>query len=331
MNGVTLVVFDEITRLKVARGVRARALLDVIPRAARRVGLTGTPGTLLDLHGQYLAIDGGTRLGRYITHYRTKWFWNPDAKGWNWLPRQGADDAIKQAVAPITVVEHATALPFDPIFTDIDVVLPPELRAEYKKLQRDGLLAIDADTVLEAPNAATLVGKLTQYVGGACYDGTGGWKYIHAEKLKALAIELPDRPTIVFYAYQHERTRLMHGIEGAECLSDGTASEQADRLQRWNSGQIKALVAHPASCAHGLNLQHGGADVIWYSLTWSRDLYDQANARVARQGQTKQVVIKRLLVPSSIDWAVAHSLHTRGTTERELVATLRIISQSNTT
>ena len=170
-------------------------------------------------------------------------------------------------------------------------------------------------------SAAALTGKLLQLCGGAVYDEDGEAHHVHDAKLEALGelIEALNEPALLFYGYRHE----LPGIEGVLKGKRWRRLDTAADAEAWNRGELDVLLAHPASCAYGLNLQDGGRHVIWYTLTWSLELYQQANARLYRQGQTKPVIIHRLLVQGGVDEDVAKALEGKDETQAALVEALK--------
>ena len=165
------------------------------------------------------------------------------------------------------------------------------------------------------------MGKLLQLSGGAVYDDGGGWAEFHDEKIKALSdiIDTASEPVLVFYGYRHERERL---LEKFSKLNPREISG-SDDITAWNEGRVKLLIAHPASVGYGLNLQEGGHIVVWYSLPWSLELYQQANARLYRQGQTKPVIINHLIAVGTVDEDVVESLKAKDTSQAALMYALR--------
>ena len=165
------------------------------------------------------------------------------------------------------------------------------------------------------------MGKLLQLSGGAVYDDGGGWAEFHDEKIKALAdiIDTAQEPVLVFYGYRHERQRLLEKFKKLEPRE----ITGPDDITDWNAGKIDLLIAHPASVGYGLNLQEGGHIVVWYSLPWSLELYQQANARLYRQGQTKPVIINHLIAVGTVDEDVTRSLNAKDTSQTALMEALK--------
>lgn len=322
-----MVIIDELSSFKNPQAKRFKALKKVRPKIHRIVGLTGTPApnSLLDIWAPFRLIDNGERLGRYITHYRDQYFTPGRRNGavvYNWNLRPGADQAIYDNIADITVSMRTTdylQLP-DATHQHITVQLPSKARKHIDTLKRDLVLDLDDDTI-DAANAATLSLKLQQLAGGAIYNETGDdYITVHNEKIQALT-ELVDQaqgnPMLVCYWFKHERDRILDAIPGARVLDT-----QQD-FHDWNNGDIPVALIHPASAGHGLNLQAGGHIMVWYTTPWSLELYEQANARLHRQGQTEPVSIIHIDTANSIDQTVHQALTRKDTTQQALITAVK--------
>ena len=322
-----MVIIDELSSFKNPQAKRFKALKKVRPKIHRIVGLTGTPApnSLLDIWAPFRLIDNGERLGRYITHYRDQYFTPGRRNGtvvYNWNLRPGADQAIYDNIADITVSMRTTdylQLP-EATHQHITVQLPPKARKQVDTLKRDLVLDLDDDTI-DAANAATLSLKLQQLAGGAIYNEAGDdYITIHDEKIQALT-ELVDQaqgnPMLVCFWFKHERDRILDAIPGARVLD--TQQDFAD----WNAGKIPGALIHPASAGHGLNLQAGGHIMVWYTTPWSLELYEQANARLHRQGQTEPVSIIHIDTADSIDQTVHQALTRKDTTQQALITAVK--------
>lgn len=322
-----MVIIDELSSFKNPQAKRFKALKKVRPKIHRIVGLTGTPApnSLLDIWAPFRLIDNGQRLGKYITHYRDQYFTPGRRNGtvvYNWNLRPGADQAIYDNIADITVSMRTTdylQLP-EATHQHITVQLPPKARKHIDTLKRDLVLDLDDDTI-DAANAATLSLKLQQLSGGAIYNETGdNYITIHDEKIQALA-ELVDQAQgntmLVCYWFKHERDRILDAIPGARVLDT-----QQD-FHDWNNGDIPVALIHPASAGHGLNLQAGGHIMVWYTTPWSLELYEQANARLHRQGQTEPVSIIHIDTADSIDQTVHQALTRKDTTQQALITAVK--------
>ena len=322
-----MVIIDELSSFKNPQAKRFKALKKVRPKIHRIVGLTGTPApnSLLDIWAPFRLIDNGQRLGKYITHYRDQYFTPGRRNGtvvYNWNLRPGADQAIYDNIADITVSMRTTdylQLP-EATHQHITVQLPAKARKHIDTLKRDLVLDLDDDTI-DAANAATLSLKLQQLAGGAIYNETGdNYITIHDEKIQALT-ELVDQAQgntmLVCYWFKHERDRILDAIPGARVLDT-----QQD-LHDWNNGDIPVALIHPASAGHGLNLQTGGHIMVWYTTPWSLELYEQANARLHRQGQTEPVSIIHIDTADSIDQTVHQALTRKDTTQQALITAVK--------
>lgn len=318
-----MVVVDESSSFKNPAAKRFKALRRMLPRIHSIVILTGTPAPngLEDLWSQVYLLDRGERLGRFITHYRERYF---DHNPWRheYVPKPGAFEAVKAKIADICVsmkAEDWLQLP-ELVIHDVPVALEGAGLKAYREMERTMVMKVN-DEEISATTAAALTGKLLQLCGGAVYDEDGEAHHVHDAKLEALGelIEALNEPALLFYGYRHE----LPGIEGVLKGKRWRRLDTAEDAEAWNRGELDVLLAHPASCAYGLNLQEGGRHVIWYTLTWSLELYQQANARLYRQGQTKPVIIHRLLVQGGADEDVAKALEGKDETQAALVEALK--------
>lgn len=318
-----VVVFDEITKAKNPQSKRINAIRPLF-RHHRRWGLTGTPrpNSLMELFAQVRLLDDGKRLGRAFTAFRDQHFYPTDYMRYNWAPKPGAENVVYGRIADITLtLRSSDYLPVpDAILEDVELALPPPAQDAYDELERE-FLVLTKDGEVVARNAAVLAGKLHQMAGGIVYNDDQTLSPLHNVKIGALvgiAGELKE-PVLVACNYVHERERVVAAIPGAV----DAAKFKGDIEKAWNSKKIPMLVADPRSLGHGLNLQEGGRTVVWYSPTWSRELYDQFNARVARKGQGQQPLIYRILAKGTIDEAIVETLRERGDAQN---AMLRVMS-----
>lgn len=327
-----MVVLDESSSFKNASSKRFKALRLVRPRIRRLVELTGTPSPngLEDLWAQVYLLDGGARLGRTLTSYREAFFTQdysrPGQMYRTYSPQDGAEDRIKAAISDICVSMSAADYLELPDYVEdiVPVALDTKAKRDYDALERDMLLQVDEATIT-AGSAAVLNGKLLQLCSGAVYDESGQAAHVHDCKLEAfmeLVEGLHGEHALVFYWFQHERDRLLEALAEAGLrvrVYTGAADGEA-----WNAGEVDILLAHPMSCGYGLNLQQGGHHAIWYGYpNWALELYQQANARLYRQGQQYPVICHHLVVQGGMDEAVITALHDKGDAQAALMAALR--------
>jgi SNF2 family DNA or RNA helicase len=303
------VVIDELSSFKNGQSKRFRALRRVRPLMKRVIGLTGTPAPngLMDLWPEIYLLDQGERLGKTITSYRDHYF-TPGARSghvvYEWKEKQEAEQRIYDAISDIAVSMKAKdwlELP-ERIDRVVPIKLNDQSRELYKKLEKDMLLSyLDADVV--AITAAVLSNKLLQMASGAVYDEEKGVKLIHDAKLDALEdiIEAANgKPVMAFYNFKHSLSRIQQRFPKARILRKGKDGTQD--IADWNNDKIPLLLLHPKSAGHGLNLQDSSCQVIvWFDMTWSLEEFQQANARVHRQGQTRRIVIMQLVAEGTID------------------------------
>lgn len=321
-----LVVLDELSSFKNHAAQRTKALARVRPHMKRIVGLTGTPAPngLLDLWAQINLLDMGERLEKNITGYRTKYF-EQNYHGFGYTAKPGADEVIQRKIADICIsmkAEDYLELP-DAITNVIPIVLDATAAKQYEKLEKDLLLQVEG-TEITATSAAVLTGKLLQLCNGALYDGERQVHEIHDNKLEAfmeLVEQLNGKPALVFYSYQHDLERIKRALTKTKLRIRELKTPQ-DQLD-WNAGQVDILLAHPASAAYGLNLQDGGNHVVWFGLTWSLELYQQANGRLHRQGQKQKVILHHLVVQGGADQDVMAALEGKAATQDKLLDALK--------
>lgn len=321
------VVIDELSSFKSHQAKRFKALRAVRGRIRRIIGLTGTPAPngLIDLWPQIYLLDQGERLGKTVGAYRSRYFAPDRSNGhivYSYKLLPGAEDAIHGKIADLCMSlkkEDVLQLPGQ-IYEDVELSPPPALLKQYKRFERDRIMeAMDGDGEIVALNAASLTNKLLQFANGAVYDTEGGVHEIHDVKLQALEelIEAANgEPVLVFYAYKHDRDRIMARIDCRELSTP-------ESIDAWNRKQIPVAIAHPASVGHGLNLQEGGHITIWYGLTWSLELYQQANERLNRPGQTNVCRIYHLILKGTHDERVLAALGKKDTSQRALIDALR--------
>ena len=321
-----MVVIDELSSFKSNSAKRFKALKKVRPMIDRIVGLTGTPAanSLMDLWAEMYLLDRGRRLGATLTSYREEYFrpgWSNGAIVYKWEARPGAMQAITKKISDITVsmkAEDYIELP-DRIDSTVSVKLDPKAQKQYQAMEHDSLLKLSETDEIVALDAAAVMSKLLQLANGFIYTETHEAIRIHTAKLEALEeiIEAADSPVLVYYNFQADKEALLERFNDAEFL------ESDKTIARWNTGKIKILLAHPASVAYGLNLQEGGHIIAWYGIPWSLELYQQANARLHRQGQEKPVLVYHLVTEGTADEAVLKKLAEKDITQNALIDILK--------
>lgn len=327
-----MVVLDESSSFKNARSQRFRALRLVLPRISRMVLLTGTPAPngLEDLWAQVYLLDNGKRLGRTLTAFREAFFKQdpayPGQQYRTYTPQDGADSAIQKAISDICVsmkAEDYLSLP-DYVEDIVPVVLDDKAKKAYNKLEQDMLLEVDESTIT-AGTAAVLNGKLLQLCSGAVYDADKNVVDVHTCKIDAfleVVEQLHGQHALVFYWFQHERDRLVEALSGLNLrVRVYTGQDDADA---WNTGEVDILLAHPASCGYGLNLQQGGHHMVWFSFpNWALEIYQQACKRLHRQGQKFPVVSHLMVVQGGMDQDVIRALQKKGDNQDALMQALK--------
>lgn len=317
------VVVDESSSFKSPSAQRFKALRNVTKHTNFMVLLTGTPTpkSLLDIWSQQFLIDRGAALGKTFTGFKDRFF-ETNPYTYSVAPRNGAKDAIHRLLSDRWL--SMTAEDYLELPQRIDlyekVQLPANVLSKYQEFESNLLVSL-SDETLEASTAAVLAGKLFQWCNGAIYvDDSKNWTELHTAKLDALAeiIEANEDPILVAYNFRHDLERLIARFPQAVKLDANT-----ETIERWNTGEIQLLLAHPQSAGHGLNLQEGGALAVWFSLSWSLELYQQFNARLHRQGQSRPVRIVHLVAEGCLDERIVKTLGEKDATQSALLKALK--------
>lgn len=340
-----MVIIDELSSFKSTKAKRWKAIKKLIQSVPYVIGLTGTPApnSYLDLWPQVYLLDGGARLGKTVSDYRYRYFKPGAHKGhvvYEWIMRLGAQDAINRKLKDLCLsmsAEDWLDLP-DTIYNTIPVSMDAAAEKRYTRFEKTKVMALlqeatgfreldvrnpeqlaQMTSAIRGDTAAVIAGKLLQMAGGAVYDDDGQVVPIHEAKLDALSelLEANEGENVLcFYNYQHEKQRILERFPQAVAFS-GT------EVEAWNDGRIPLLLCHPASTGHGLNLQSGGHITVWYGLNWSLELYQQANARLSRPGQTHSVVIHHLVCRGTIDERVMAALQKKNEGQEALLKALK--------
>ena len=320
-----MLIIDELSSFKSHTSKRFKSLLKIRPYFERVVGLTGTPSSngLIDLWAEFRVLDLGERLGRYITHYRNEYFLPDKRNGaviFSYKPQPNAEERIYRRLADITISMKSTEYLKMPelILNELEINLDEEDQMKYKKFKKEMVMTIQ-EKEIDAINAASLSNKLIQLANGSIYDADKKFYEIHNKKLDKLEeiIESANgKPVLVAYWFKADKERIEKRFKVREIKT-------ADDIKQWNKGMIDLALIHPASAGHGLNLQSGGSTLVWFSLTWSLELYQQTNARLYRQGQKDTVVIHHLITKNTIDEDIMKSLKRKDKTQEALMRAVK--------
>ena len=331
-----MVVIDELSSFKSSQAKRWRSLKRVIKLSTYVIGLTGTPASngYIDLWPEIFLIDSGAALGRTKTSYLDTYFYPGARKGhivYEWKLRAGAKERIDRQLRPFCLsMSKEDWLQLPPVFyNEVRVRLADEERREYERFSRDHVFPIlegkastleDMDSAIVGETAAVVSNKLLQMANGAVYDDQGGVFHLHDRKLDALEeiIEAAQgQPVLVYYTYKHDAQRIQERFPYAKMLGG------SEDITEWNKGNIPLLLCHPASAGHGLNLQQGGHIMVWFGIPWSLELYQQAEARLHRQGQEQSVIIHRIVSEGTLDEKVLAVLTRKDATQRAMLKALK--------
>ena len=327
-----MVVIDELSSFKNHQSLRWKALRKVRPKIRRMVGLTGTPASngLMDLWAEVFLIDGGKRLGRFIGRYREAYFkpsgMNPyTGVVFGYVPLPGAEEKIYGRISDIAVSMKALDYLDMPEYLPVthSVQMDGRERKLYEEMKKELLVTVEGEEI-DAANAAALSGKLLQMANGAVYGENDGAVELHDKKLlmlEDLIEQANGQNVLVAYWFRHDHERIMRHLteKGYMPRDIRTDKDIAD----WNDGGIRVGLISPASAGHGLNIQKGGHILIWFSLIWSLEMYQQTNARLWRQGQTEVVTIHHIVCKDTVDEDVLNALEHKDMTQQKLIAAVK--------
>ncbi len=297
-------VIDELSKLKRSSGAIFKRLRRRLAPFVWRVGMTGTPvaENYQGLYAQVLLLDDGKALGTNKADFLASYFYPLDYMRYNWDLLTGGAEAIAARIKDLvyTVPDYRKELP--PIrYHEERVQLPKEARFIYDIMRRAMVVTLDGSNDIAAVNSAVQSGKLSQIASGFIYDTESGEGHtLHAAKLEKLVDvlrRLPP-PVIVVYWYAND-LELLKEVTGFLALGEAKHIDRA--LKAWNGGELTGLLLHPRSAGHGLNLAEGGSTMVWYGPQWSRDLWEQTNARIWRTGQTETVNVYTIIADDTTD------------------------------
>lgn len=332
------VIIDEAQGFKNHASRRFKALKTVRPAITRLIELTGTPtpNGMMDLWSQMYLLDEGQALGKNITAYRRRWF-IPEGKPGGGIPVKwklapGSEHEIYQAVTPLVISAENTQLNFPSLtFHDVHVSLDADVKKSYHEFKRElvldisrpyldenGTLTHQLETIV-ADNQAVLQSKLRQFASGTLYISTDGkleYEVIHDKKLQALEtiMDMSTSPVLVAYDFRSDLKEILARFPYARAFNGSRSM-----VHQWDRGEIPMMLIHPASAGKGMNFQYGGHTLVWYSLPFSLEHYEQTNGRLYRSGQKFPVTIYRLMTDNTIDMRLPHVLRTKKRVQDSLV------------
>lgn len=326
-----MVVVDEMSSFKNGKSKRCKALLQVRSKIDRIVGLTATPTSngLMDLWSQYRILDGGKRLGRFITEYRNRYFMPDKRNGviiYSYKLLPFAEEAIYEKISDITISMKAKdhlKMP-ELISSEYKVYMNDTEKAQYELLKHDLVVNLDEDDIT-AVNAAVLSNKLCQMANGAIYTDKKIIQNIHDRKLDALediVEQMNGKNFLLVYWFKHDLERIVKRLN--EIGTSYSKIDTPESIEEWNKGKIQVGLIHPASAGHGINLQQGGSTIVFFSLTWSLELYEQVIGRIYRQGQISDtVVVQHIITDGTIDEDILRALKDKDETQSSLIKAVK--------
>jgi hypothetical protein len=327
-------IMDELSKMKTPGATRFRKLRSVLPKIPVRIGLTGTPvgNHLIDIWGEMYCIAGPKPLGPSVEEFKYRYFRPKARRGhivYSWETLPGSEAEIHRRIKPWAFTLRPSDAPklADLRVNEIRVELPPRVLEMSRELADDLVTEMASGAELTAFSGNVAAMKVRQMAGGAVYldpptvlgeppPKVRGVEHVHDEKLNALADlvdELQGSPLLTFYWFRHERERLLKRFPQAVDI------DAPDAMARWNRGEVEMLLAHPASAGHGLNLQHGGHHICWFTLPYSLEMWKQAIGRLIRHGQKSPWVMAHVLLAGRADEVVLSALHRKRVVEDALL------------
>ncbi|HEM5988382.1 TPA: DEAD/DEAH box helicase [Streptococcus suis] len=327
-----MVVIDELSSFKSWQSKRFKAFMTMRPYMKRIVGLTGTPSSngLMDLFAEFKVIDGGERLGRFIGEFRSRYFEEGRRNGnivYEYIPMDYAECQIQDKISDITISMKALDYLEMPelISTKKLVRMTDKEKEKYSQFKKEYVLSELDGLEVTAANAASLTNKLVQLSNGAVYSDDHTVVPLHEQKLDALEDILESangEPVLVAYWFKHDLARIIGRLEKLKVKSRVLKTEED--IREWNKGNVPVGLLHPAGAGHGLNLQKGGHNLVWFGLTWSLELYQQTNARLWRQGQEAEtVVIQHIVTEGTIDEEILKALENKDAQQERLIEAVK--------
>jgi hypothetical protein len=328
------IVFDELSKMKTPGATRFRRLRTVLPKIPIRLGLTGTPvgNHLIDIWGEMFMVAGAKPLGPSVEEFKYRYFRPKARRGhivYSWETLPGSEAEIHRRIKPWAFTLRPSDAPklAELRVNEIRVPLPPRVLEMSRELADDLTTEMASGAELTAFSGNVAAMKVRQMAGGAVYldpptvlgeppPKVRGVEHVHDEKLNALADlvdELQGAPLLTFYWFRHERERILKRFPQAVDI------DAPDAMDRWNRGEVEMLLAHPASAGHGLNLQHGGHHICWFTLPYSLEMWKQAHGRLIRHGQRSPWVMTHVLLAGRADEVVLAALHRKRIVEDALL------------
>jgi len=316
LDGFDGLIEDEVSYLQNPTAERSKSIQRHVKQFKIRTGMTGSPGNIKRLFGMTKAIDRGDRLGRTWTGFRNEHYVHHGLEHWDWREKPGAMDKVLDKISDMTFLvepkDYEDQLP-EIVSTQVRFDLTGHTREVYDEMEHGYAAEIDGKVVIAA-NAGVRSGKLQQIADGFIYTHQAGmtreWEWMHEEKCDALDERLHSgEPTIVVYKYQASLQFLLSAYPGTPYLGAGVTDRQSERaVNAWNAGETELMFLHPASAAHGLNLQAGGCRLVFFSTPWSLEHYEQTIARLRRQGQRSgQIFVDHIMANDTVDEDIAYA------------------------
>jgi len=328
-NKFDWMVLDESSKIKNTNTARFRIIRKIAGLFKRRTILTGSPipNGLKDIFGQVYFLDLGKTFGSFITKFLVDYFLPCGYMGYDWKLQEGAEKKIYKKLKGLVLRFGNEKLDLPPLTkVNREIELSNKAMALYKEIEKEFIVELGSGTIT-ADSAGVLSGKLRQMVGGRIYDKNGDTHVVHDEKIEDLEEvieELQGSPCLVLYEFRHELKALRERFPDAPYIGGGVSAKRGAEIEdEWNRGDLPILFGHTDSVAHGLNLQESGRHVVFFSLTWNLENYEQVIQRLWRQGQKNPVIVLHIIAKGTIDEAILLALEGKDRTQQALLDALR--------
>lgn len=285
------IIFDELSMMKSPSSKRFKSIRFQLDKIPSKVGLTGTPmgNSMLGFWSQLHCVAGSDNpLGRTYTNFKPRYFQQGGYMGREWLPYPWTQQQLLADAKPYASSFDLAQEYGGLNYKSIPFKMPLHVEQKYKELVSTFVLKLAQEEKLIAPSIAVMSNKLKQLESGAVYGEDRKIHQFHTAKLdavEALVNELQGDPLLIFYEFKHELDRLKHRFPNI------AVGPSPVNMQLWNRGQLPLWALHPKSAGHGLNLQQGGANMLFFTAPWSYELWEQSKGRLYRTGQTRTVYI----------------------------------------
>ena len=322
--GRVAIIIDELAVLRNQKTARWKAVNKLVQLSAYAWGMTGgpVPKEPTDAYGQVKLLTP-KRVPKYFKQFKEQTMLQ--ITQFKWIPKREALDIVYDAMRPSVRYTRDDCFDLPPVtYTTREVKLSTTQEIAAKKMW-DFFVHEDAQGLITAANSAVRIGKLIQIYGGFVYSDDRTVIDLQPDnRLQEIRdiINEAEGKVIVFCAFRHTVDKITAYLEPdfeVDKIYGSTSKTKRDELftDFQFGSKLEVLVAHPQTMAHGLTLTAANT-IVWYQPTMDLEIYDQANARITRAGQTRpQHIVK--LIGNKIETAVYNRLQKRSDSQSVLL------------